>query len=273
MDRFTTITTEFREVLRSYHTASGLNISMRCWTDALSGLDGKTLIPHEFYLHTTTFCLGVKRTQNEQCKICDLRDAPRECKPEIPVFIRTCHAGADEVLIPLYRNQALIGLVYLGQFRRTAKGPQTLEWYTEDKQQEQLSLARTLRSYMLELIERIATEKRKAADDMTQRILNFVEKNLASGAGLPDLAKALGLSVSRTRHLVVEKTKRPYRQLLEEQRLYRAQELLGSTNGKITWVARQVGFTDGNYFSRYFRSKIGKTPGEYREASRQVLEV
>ncbi len=255
---------EFEEVLRSYYAASGLNIAMRCWTSALSDPHGQSLIPNAFLLHTTSFCLNVKRTQNEACRKCDLRDAPKLCRPERHVFTRTCHAGADEILIPLYRQDALVGLVYLGQFRRNARGPSALPWISPERLKEMEALAMTLRGYVYQLMDRNAAAQREAADDTQRRIVTFIETNLSGGASVSDLAKALKLSTSRARHVVTERMGKPYRTLLEEQRLRRARELLTSTSGKIAWIARQVGFQDENYFCRYFKQKVGQPPGQYR---------
>ncbi|MDF2877047.1 MAG: helix-turn-helix protein [Clostridia bacterium] len=51
---------------------------------------------------------------------------------------------------------------------------------------------------------------------------------------------------------------------LTKTRLDKAMELLVTTNYPVTTVAQMVGY-QSNYFSRLFKNKIGKTPGEYRK--------
>jgi transcriptional regulator GlxA family with amidase domain len=51
---------------------------------------------------------------------------------------------------------------------------------------------------------------------------------------------------------------------LEEVRLTRARELLGSTELSIQRIASEVGFRDPHYFGRVFRQRVGKSPRNYR---------
>ncbi len=51
-------------------------------------------------------------------------------------------------------------------------------------------------------------------------------------------------------------------------RITRATEMLRTTDASITDIAYDVGFNDGNYFSRQFRQAIGMTPRAYRQQRR-----
>jgi AraC family L-rhamnose operon transcriptional activator RhaR/AraC family L-rhamnose operon regulatory protein RhaS len=48
-------------------------------------------------------------------------------------------------------------------------------------------------------------------------------------------------------------------------RVNRAAALLCRTDQNVTEIAFQVGFNDGNYFSRQFRKLLGMTPSQYRQ--------
>jgi AraC-like DNA-binding protein len=50
-------------------------------------------------------------------------------------------------------------------------------------------------------------------------------------------------------------------------RLDKAKELLCETTLPIGEIAEQLGFRDQYYFARFFKAKIGMTPGEYRQTS------
>jgi transcriptional regulator GlxA family with amidase domain len=52
---------------------------------------------------------------------------------------------------------------------------------------------------------------------------------------------------------------------LKEARIKKATELLKNTNMNISEIAYMCGFNDPKYFSKVFKSSIGKTPSEYRE--------
>jgi AraC-like DNA-binding protein len=48
-------------------------------------------------------------------------------------------------------------------------------------------------------------------------------------------------------------------------RMERAAELLAATDRPVSEIALELGFTDGNYFSRRFRALVGESPGAYRK--------
>ncbi len=52
-------------------------------------------------------------------------------------------------------------------------------------------------------------------------------------------------------------------------RLYKAMELLISTEQSTEQIARQVGIEDTSYFARFFKKNSGVTPREYRKAFRK----
>jgi two-component system response regulator YesN len=58
-----------------------------------------------------------------------------------------------------------------------------------------------------------------------------------------------------------------FRDYLARLRLYRAKELLRTTNLKIAEVAYQSGFSDSHYFSSVFKKKTGRTPRQFRNHS------
>jgi len=52
---------------------------------------------------------------------------------------------------------------------------------------------------------------------------------------------------------------------LLQTRLARACHLLRDTDKTVTEAALAAGFSDGNYFARQFRARMGCTPREWRE--------
>jgi len=53
---------------------------------------------------------------------------------------------------------------------------------------------------------------------------------------------------------------------LNRYRVYRAKQLLSSTDKSITEISGEVGFSDSGYFSRIFRREVGLSPDAYRRA-------
>jgi len=98
----------------------------------------------------------------------------------------------------------------------------------------------------------------------TQKIVEYVDANLAQDIGLNDLANLAGLSrfhFARAFKRTIQET--PYQYLLRR-RIERAQALLKDTDMSVAEVAAAVGFKDTTRFIRAFRRTNGLTPGSYR---------
>jgi AraC-like DNA-binding protein/quercetin dioxygenase-like cupin family protein len=83
--------------------------------------------------------------------------------------------------------------------------------------------------------------------------------------------RKLGLSYSvfyRQFHEATKMSPTNYQQMI---RLSKAKELLCETTLPIWKIAERVGFKCPYYFGRFFKAKIGMTPGEYRQASSERL--
>ncbi|NUN04261.1 MAG: AraC family transcriptional regulator [Bdellovibrio sp.] len=46
--------------------------------------------------------------------------------------------------------------------------------------------------------------------------------------------------------------------------------MLAYSDLSIEQIAESLGYTDANYFARYFRSKLGKTPSAFRQQAKRV---
>lgn len=97
---------------------------------------------------------------------------------------------------------------------------------------------------------------RKGIDYMTQH----VERPFS----LSDLAKACGLSPSRTAHLFRAQTGLPPAQYMERLRMQRAVSLLKATQWSIKEIAAACGYADPFYFSARFKKNHGRSPKAYR---------
>ncbi len=98
-----------------------------------------------------------------------------------------------------------------------------------------------------------------------EALYRYLDLHAAEPVGLTDLARFINLSPSRTSHLVRELTGSNFQTLRIRERLRKATALLRSTDLSIAEVGHLVGIDDAGYFSRLFRSRLGMTPGKYRE--------
>jgi len=99
-----------------------------------------------------------------------------------------------------------------------------------------------------------------------QRAKRFIEFNAFEQICLNDIAMEIGLSPFTTlRQFRLLTGKTPHAYLLEI-RLERAKQLLRDRRIPIQSVGIAAGFNDAAYFSRFFKSRTGLSPSDYRSA-------
>jgi len=226
-------------------------------------------LPPDRKLHASDFCKRVKRRKHGACIRCDNDQLFMTCLEKRTSFIRTCHAGADELIIPVLSGKELLCVAFLGQFISEenacppARQLPTLRRIDAAEAAMLIDLGEVLRGFMAFH----ASMAGAAAAGLPRRIDTFIRENLPASPSLEDLARELKLSTSRTRHLVKEACGKNFRTVRDEIRLRSAMDLLAGTNASLEFVARQSGFNDSDYFCRFFKKHAGDTPGEYRRTA------
>jgi AraC-like DNA-binding protein len=127
-------------------------------------------------------------------------------------------------------------------------------------------LAARLERWLESAVRRIGTAD-SLVDAPSKRehlIREFVRRHHDQSTRLEHLANAIGLSPSRTAHVVREATGSTFSALLHEARTATATLLLTQTDLPLKTVAARSGFDDLSYFHRVFRRQTGLTPLVYR---------
>jgi AraC family transcriptional activator of pobA len=101
-------------------------------------------------------------------------------------------------------------------------------------------------------------------DPRFARFEALVRRELASGWGLPDYARALGLSERQLRRLCRERTGLSAHRFADSLRMQEACRMLAYTRMQVQEVGFALGHDDPAYFSRVFRRRIGMSPARYR---------
>lgn len=99
------------------------------------------------------------------------------------------------------------------------------------------------------------------------KAVNFINHNYQQPIGLDEIVVASGLSKYHFTRLFHESTNTTPIQYLTKVRINKAMELLRNQELSVEQVAQQVGFANGNYFSKVFRSYLGTSPGNFRSGS------
>jgi AraC-like DNA-binding protein len=255
---------DFETVIGEFQRMTGLLVCIKFFdrfTGCVSFMSA-SMVHHE--LHQSKFCRNVKLTRNEECKTCDLRQLPARCERERRLFVNTCHAGADEVIIPLFQDETLAGVAYVGQFRMNRKQPECLPLLTQTELSGLLAKTHMFAAYLRETLRESWREKRRKCHYREEVIHAFLQARLHENPGLNDLARHLGLSVTRTAHVVKAVTGHSFIELKDDMRLARSRNLLCSTYHKVAHIADISGFSSSQYFHRFFKRKTGMTPQGFR---------
>lgn len=93
---------------------------------------------------------------------------------------------------------------------------------------------------------------------------DFIESNLAQPIGVPEIAASTGMSVFHfSRAFRISTGVPPYAYLLGR-RIAAAKHRLAESDGSLTAIACDCGFTSPSQFSRMFKSVTGVNPSNYR---------
>jgi len=101
-----------------------------------------------------------------------------------------------------------------------------------------------------------------------QKTIRHIEEKHAEAVELNVLAKKAGMSLSTFKRAFKAVTGTSPIDYLLQVRLARACHLLRDADRTVTEAALAAGFSDGNYFARQFRVRMGCTPREWRAKGR-----
>lgn len=218
------------------------------------------------------FCRHIQSCPGGLAK-CHAMDAAKqqEAVRSREVLLYRCHAGAHEIIAPVFIHGKCAGFLMIGQFRvddTLPSGSETLEGFYKQLpkfSQEKLSaitgLFRTLIDYIT--IRELAVLQ---SDQLRLDIDRYIEQYGHEDIKLPDMAKKLGRSVSSISQFLRRNYGTGFKELLITHRLRLAESFWKSNpEATVAEAAFASGFQDQFYFSRLFRQRKGMTPGEYRE--------
>jgi len=99
-----------------------------------------------------------------------------------------------------------------------------------------------------------------------------MKEHYMENISLEDVAKQFLLSSSYCSRLIKESMGSTFTQILIEERMRNAKELLKNTDMHIYEIAVSVGYSDVKYFNRVFKNVMGMTPLQFRrESARENL--
>lgn len=108
---------------------------------------------------------------------------------------------------------------------------------------------------------------------VVERVMNYVQENLASDLSLKRIAAYAGFSPVYFHNCFKASTGLTFREYVEEQRIKKAANMLITTDYTLTEIAYECGFSSQSYFSYAFKRKKKVTPREYAKEIFQRYEA
>ncbi|NQX57820.1 helix-turn-helix domain-containing protein [Paenibacillus qinlingensis] len=141
---------------------------------------------------------------------------------------------------------------------------------TTHKQQEEfvlclLSMLQQLEPYESEICEAQRDKQKLSSNHTTGQITEWIEKHYKDKFDLQRMSEDLHLSTFYLSHIFRQSTGRTITEFIISRRLKEACLLLETTSKSASFIAQEVGFRNGSYFSRVFKSVLGTTPKSYRK--------
>lgn len=243
------------------------------------------------FQHGHALCQKVKQGKSHKCIAFEIdlfRSQAAECTSG---RIHRCFAGLIELVLPVFDKQKLSLVLFAGPFRIDDKA--TLDFdgkpiqslkskaLLTDKDLQKLTLIKNddltfFQEHLRQLGSRIRCyiddqpEELNLQKNMPRRLLiqRYIDIHHAKPIQVADLAKALHLSVERTRHVVLEECEQHFSKLLRKARIHSACGLLINTDLPLNEIAELCGLPDISGFSRAFKSSMGNSPAKWRSLNR-----
>lgn len=131
-----------------------------------------------------------------------------------------------------------------------------------------IQLIRSLKPLWLEQQDKQpASALRMRRNHQAELMLEWLEGHYALPFHLEDMAKELHLSTYHLSHSFKEAVGVSMTEYIAARRMHQAVILLTTTDKPITLIAEEIGITNSSYFCKFFKSRMGTTPHQYRKRS------
>lgn len=106
---------------------------------------------------------------------------------------------------------------------------------------------------------------------LVKQALAYIRANFRRPITLEEVAREVHVSHYYLSHLLSRESGKSFTDHVTALRVGKARELLASSDLGVSEIAAEVGFADGNYFSRVFKRVTGSTPSAFRRQNRQQV--
>lgn len=118
-------------------------------------------------------------------------------------------------------------------------------------------------------VDKRATQLKSEKPELLEKILTFIESNLAENLSLDDTGTRFYVSRSTISNTFRKEMGISFYQYVTQRRLVAAKNLI-LENIPMEIIAGKVGFSDYSSFYRAFKSEYGISPRQFREQQREI---
>jgi|SRR5690625_504986 len=127
-------------------------------------------------------------------------------------------------------------------------------------------------TFLMKLSRHLFDKKHKTWPEPITQAVSYMKQNYHKQLTLNDIVKVTGITKYHFSRLFKKTMHTTPMKYLTKVRIKKSVQLLKDKTLTINEIADLVGYSNGNYFNKVFRSYLGVSPGKYRE-SKTVLPV
>jgi AraC-like DNA-binding protein len=271
----------FRLVLDGLAELSGLTFCVHDLTGFTRSGEGSVL-PKRLRVHSDRFCAGVKRRRQSLCYRDDFRLANARAGQLRRPFVKRCHAGVSEVVVPVLVGGRHVGTIFAGPLlekgRRPPAGAAAAAGLPVRAPGELKRLGRlisVIAGFAAQAGEALMIQELEASarSEPVRRALRFAARRYADPITVADASREAFLSTSRFAHVFSDEMGLPFHRYVQALRIGRAKSLLAGSSMRVIDVAARCGFCNQNYFASVFKRAVGATPREYRRSQQESIDI
>jgi AraC-like DNA-binding protein len=253
-----------------------------------------------YMAHTNPFCMYVKSDKRLMQKCQSMKNGIlAKCIKKGAVYYGMCHAGAGELIYPIFYSSKLLGVINVGMFRTSDKlstylidrlcrhsglnpnkavnffDKSMMERFNEKKEEELHANINFLCSYLSNCFSRLSIDyhaaehlkkKHNSSEDfILSHCIQYIKENFKENIKVSDLVSLCHCSESYINHIFKKRTSKSIKNYVNNLRIEDSKKLLTDTSESISSIALKAGFQDPDYFSRVFTAMVGVSPRIYRE--------
>lgn len=265
---------KLNKLLHDFYSITGIAISV--WNADFQQL---SVQPQEMY----AFCRIIKSTSKGK-QACFLSDKKicSDCSKTGKPTTHTCHAGLIDVAFPIKYKDTVLGYIMFGQIAEKSekemqvtiarlaktlgvdkealtKGYKQLIKYDENVIEAAANILKLATRYLW------LSEYIDIYDTTAASIDEYIQDHMHEDITVGLLCRVFTISKKRLYDIAYRNFGVPIWEYICTVRLNKAKHLLTSTDYPVKQIADMVGINDYNYFTKFFKARVGTSPLKYRK--------